>query len=286
MAGLSHRLLAAHQFAILNPLQLESRQWSSLPLMTVVPPALSSRAAMMPRLLDFASLSSEQRGALLERVDRWDRDSDTPFFPLLIKSAATAAQVAAHLSSQLVVHAPDGGDALLRWYDPRVMRHLYWLFTPGQLRALSGPIATWTWRSTRDAQWASHEVPLTADPAVRVRIDDAQWSVVTRFGVLNRTLLQLDRSVPDLRHDHELYRHVDACLQEAYERHELTDEADARLFAEQAVRYPGIHALPEVAQRLVRARRADISYVGACADLDLDSIHVQGRHPPRKDAVT
>lgn len=285
MMELSHRLLGAHSFAILNPLQLEHRQWGGLPVTGLVPPILSSKAPTMPQLLDLASLSNEQRSALLERVDRWDRDSDTPFFSLLIKSTATSTQVAAHLSRQLIVRAPDGSDALLRWYDPRVIRHLYWLLAPEQLRALSGPVATWTWRE-HDSHWATHEVPIAADRVVRLRIDDEQWSAVGRFGVLNRTILQLGRSATSPCRDDGLYRRIDACLREAYELHELTDEADVRLFAEQAIRYPGIQALPEVARRLTRARRGEISYVGACVDLDIDSIHVPGRNPLRKDAVT
>src|SRR5690606_15857486 len=102
MIGIDHRLLAGHQFAILNPLRLERQHWADLPVVSLAPPRLSSKAHAMPQLLDLATLSHERLGALLELADRWDRDSDAPFFSLLVRSESKAELIAAHLSRQLI----------------------------------------------------------------------------------------------------------------------------------------------------------------------------------------
>lgn len=285
MIANDHRRLAAHQYAILNPLQLDQGQWDDIPTVPVVPPALKSKARILPRLLDLALLDDELRGALLDRADDWDAHNDAPFFSLLLKSGAAAEHVAAHLSRQLIVRAPDGSDALLRWCDPKVFRHLCWLLTSDQMRTISGPVSVWTWRDS-GVRWVSYDVTGTAAAVSRLRLDARQWAVVGRMGVLNRTALQVARNAPALGLDDGLYRRIDACLEQAYDTHKLTDEADARLFAEQAVRHPYIHTLPEMTGRLARARRGEISYVGACAGLDIDSIYSQERNPLRKDAVT
>ena len=274
MIGIDHRLLAGHQFAILNPLRLERQHWADLPVVSLAPPRLSSKAHAMPQLLDLATLSHERLGALLELADRWDRDSDAPFFSLLVRSESKAELIAAHLSRQLIVRAPDGSDALLRWFDPRVMPHLHWLLTPAQLHTISGPVNGWTWRD-ESWSWVSRDVPEPNDATARLRLDDDQWAAVGRLGVLNRTVRQFLRSSPALRCDNNFYRRIDTGLRDGYEKYGLVDEVDVRLFAEHGVRYPGIHARPEILHQLSRVRRGETSYVAACAGLDMDQLASQ-----------
>lgn len=280
-----HRSLEAHQYAILNPLRVDPSLWVDIPTVALVPPGLKSKTRMLPCLVDLAMVGGELRGALLDRADAWDMHSDAPFFSMLLKSTSAAEHVVAHLSRQLVVRAPDGSNALLRWYDPHVLRHLCWLLSPDQVNVVSGPITTWTWRDGGE-RWISHPVIKTDSAESRLRLDTHQWAVLGRLGVLNRTALQIGRAAPGFFLDQNVYRRIDARLQEAYDVHGLTDESDARLFAEQAVMHPGIHAVPELTDRLARARRGETSYIGACTGLDVDSIYPQERKPLRKDAVT
>ncbi len=284
---IGHRELAAHQYAILNPLQLERAQWADLSTVALRPKGLQGKADALPRLLALALLDDTQRDALLERADAWDKHNDLPFFALLLKSVAPVGRVATHLTRQLVVRAPDGSDALLRWYDPRVFRHLRWLLTAAQLRTLSGPVAGWCWRDGSE-DWRTHEVAVTDTVSTRLRPTPEQWATISRMGVLNRTIAQLGRNAPALPLDDTMFRRIDTHLQHAYDHHGLVDEADARLFAEQAIRYPEIHRHPTMAQRLDHARQGEITYVGACLGLDLNALATPSQHRnlQRKDAVT
>ncbi|KGM53497.1 hypothetical protein N799_11495 [Lysobacter arseniciresistens ZS79] len=110
--------------------------------------------------------------------------------------------------------------------------------------------------------------------------------MIGRLGVLNRTIVQLHRNAPEVALDDDALKRIDAHLQQAYDIHAMTDEADARLFAEQAFRCPGIHDRTQLVQRLARARSGEISYVGACADIDIGSTSPTERNLQRKDAVT
>lgn len=274
---IDHRELAEHQFAVLNPLQIERSQWMDLRTVGLIPTTLPDKAAAMPRLLDLTALDPGQQIALLERADAWDTASDFPFLALLLKSNAPIRHVAAYLVRQLVIRAPDESAALLRWYDPLVFRHLHWLLTPAQVRTLSGPVTSWCWRQTF-GDWRSCNVHTCERANVRLRVTPEQWATMGRLGVLNRTIAQLGRNMPELTFSEDLSRQVDACLQQAYDHQGLTEEADARLFVEQAIRNPRLHQRPDVEKRLERARKGDVTYVGGCADLDLDTVLPNHRH--------
>lgn len=284
---IGHRELAAYQYAVVNPLQTGHPQWEDLPNVALVPAGLSHKAGAMPRLLDLTALDRGRQAALLERADTWDRDHDFPFFALLLKSVDSFVRVATHLARQLVVRAPDGSKALLRWHDPRVFRHLCWRLTPAQMRTLSGPVTAWCWCESF-GNWRTHEVADSGDAVVRLRLSAEQWATIGRLGVLNRAVAQLGRNMPALAPGDELYRRIDSCLEQAYDHHSLIEEADARLFVEQAMHDPHIHQRPDIAQRLDLVRQGHVSYVGACADLDQQALAMPFRHrnPQRKDAVT
>ncbi|MGH8074159.1 MAG: DUF4123 domain-containing protein [Lysobacter sp.] len=284
---IDHRQLAAHAFAIINPLQVDRSQWADLPTTALTPSALAAKADSMPVLLDLTRLDESRRVAVLTRADAWNKDYDAPFFSLLLKTSAAPARVAMHLSGQLLHDAPDGTRTLLRWYDPRVFQHLRWLLTDAQLRRLGGPVEAWAWRDA-NTRWHTHDVRAGTDIDTRLRLSTEQWAVIGRMGVLNRTIAQLRRNAMEIVLNDDAFRRIDACLRQAYDAHEMTDEADARLFAEQGVCYPGIHAHPEVQRRLARARERSITYVGACVDLDpaaLDN-RMPERAPQRKEALT
>lgn len=266
--GIDHRQLMEHAFAIINSLQVDRSQWSDFTTITLAPPALAAKPDAMPVLIELAQLGEQQRVAMLTRADAWCKNYDAPFFSVLLKADATPERLAAHLTGQLFVNAPDGAKTLLRWYDPRVFQHLRWLLTDAQLRRLSGPATAWTWRDTALC-WRTHEVRAGADTDTRLRLTVEQWAVIGRMGVLNRTVAQLRRNAPEIALDDDAFRRIDAYLQHAYDTHEMTDEPDARLFAEQGVRYPDIHRHPEIQRRVARARERATTYVGACAGLDL-----------------
>lgn len=268
MADLHHRLLQAHDYAILNPLQVDADLWSDLPFTPLVPARVEVRPELMPRLFPLRGFSDTACANLLERVQRHEKYSRHPFFSALLVTDADTSAVAANLSNRLVIQTPDGGNALLRHFDPRVFRHLAWLLTDTQMTLLMGRIARWTWRDTaRD--WQQYDRIETPSVLSGFRVTPEQWDTLQRLGLLNKTLHQIEHREAGLVLADGSAKRIDALLREAWQQHRLTADADRRLYATQAVTiHPDIHRHPQIVQRLDRAHERPGGYVGACRDLD------------------
>jgi hypothetical protein len=72
-----------------------------------------------------------------------------------IWSEAIPSVLHRHLQQQLIAKLPDGNEALLRFYDPRVLQQLLTtLFNTEQKKALLGPIVRWHWYLPETGQQA------------------------------------------------------------------------------------------------------------------------------------
>lgn len=263
---MDHRFLLSHDYALINPVQVEASAYAHWRVSPVVPKALSDKPHLLPCLLNLREMAVTARIDALALAHEWqEANPGRAFFSALLASAAEEARIVRHLSAQLLMKGPDGGQALFRWYDPSVFRHLPWLLDDGQLNDLMGPIDAWSWQAPL-GQWHRHE---RSRPALRTwpRLDEAQWISLTRVGVMNRALTWLARRLPG--QDFPPQR-VMFLLARAYEVWGLEEEPDCLLFVEQALRFgEGIHRHPELGSRLRAAAAGGLSYVGACAGLDL-----------------
>lgn len=74
-------------------------------------------------------------------------DQNVPVFSWLWVEEKDSAALYRHLKSQLDMRLPDGGLALLRYYDPRVWLKLMKLLNDGQKEHLLGPVRYWSVRA-------------------------------------------------------------------------------------------------------------------------------------------
>lgn len=265
---LHHQLLFKHDHALINPLQVEAALWSDLPATPLLPRQVEVRPDLMPRLISLRDMSDAACTNLLERAQRHQKYSRHPFFSALLVSNTETPAVAAHLSRRLRIDTPDGGSALLRYFDPRVFRHLAWLLTDVQMGLLMGRITRWTWRDMTGA-WRPYECVETPSPLSRFRLTAEQWGSLQRLSLLNKTLRQIARSGPGTTLDDGSAKRIDDLLREAYQQHRLDNDADRLLYAMQAVTiHPQIHRHPQIIQRLAHAHESSGGYVGACRNLD------------------
>jgi len=262
-----HRFLFGQDFALINPLQVDSGLWSDLPTVPLAQDTVAHQEHLVPRLLELRRLDDAVRVDLLERSRRHGRNSRHPYFSALLRTGASEWDVRAQLSRQLLTRAPDGSRALLRYYDPRVFRHLRWLLSDQQLRCLLGCVETWSWCAGSGEWQVQHRGERSL--LSTLRLQPGQWEALQRLDLLHRALRQLGRLVPGFDDDDAVARRADALLATAYQEQGLTDPADRCLFAVQAIAiHPGIHSHPHLASRLARVRDGEISYVRACRDLD------------------
>lgn len=200
----------------------------------------------------------------------------------LLATAVNHDKLVEHLRARLVVTIPRQGKHLFRYYDPRVFRHVLWMATPAQVATLFGPVETWTW-CNHQGDWYSSHPPEGMRPELAFR---PRGLDLARIGVLERCLKALRQTLSGFIDDADNVqaRRVNALL-DAARLHGLTDEADLRLYVVQAIRFhPDIHGHPELARRL-RTAGLDDSYVGACSDLDADTLTRYAREiaSPRKE---
>lgn len=268
MHGLDHRRLLAHDYALINPLQVDSQFWSDLPVESLAPSAAAD-AGLYPLLLEFARMATDRRIDLLDRDGAHRRHSRKPFFSALLRASGTWKDLAAHLCRQMVLRgpAPSRDQVLLRYYDPVVFRHLLWVLNQGQRSALMGVVTHWSWCDPQYG-WQQYERENARDSTRRM-LDQAQWDSLKRIGLLNRSLQHWTRSEPDLLEDHvDFYRRADALLSESWTVHQLQDEDDRRQYAALELRHAGIHRHPHLVQRLALVPTGAMSYAEACCDLD------------------
>lgn len=265
---MDHRLFLQHDFALINPLQLDAAQWTGLPTEPLVPDTVESQAQLMPRLVLLHDLAPDAKIALLDQSEAWQAAYDLPMLPILIQSAASAAAMTAHLKKQMLARHPAGHWFWIRFHDPRVFRHLRWLLDPAQMARLMGPASQWTWFDPSTSGWCTDPRP-DADATTAARLDSRQWDGVFRMEVLNRALKGLGHEYPTVTFDQALYRQMDEAVRIAVEVEQLQDLDDQVAYACHAQRFgPAFHALPAVRRCLDDARAGACSYVGGIADLD------------------
>lgn len=278
---IEHRLLDDHAFALLDQPHARGDNWRDLPGVSLAPNEVAKDADDLPRLVAVGQLKSAQRDWLLDTLLVSAPETPRPVAALLVAEVGFE-RLAKHLSARLIVQLPPHGKHLFRYYDPRVFRHLLWMASPLQLATLFGPTMAWTWCDAR-GQWRRSFPPASAVPAPSFVVHGLD---LVRIGVLERCLQTLRRTVDGFVDDadNDAARRINALLDTAIAQG-LTDEADLRLFVAQAIRFhPNIHRHPELARRL-HAVDDDDSYVGACADLDTETLNRYARElgDPRKE---
>lgn len=268
VSALWHRPLLEQDYALINPLQVDSVLWADLPLLPLVPKASKAHADLMPRLLNLKEVSEQARLQLLDRVSAQERyNRRAPYFSALFMTSLSSDLVAARLSDRLIVRGPAKSIALLRYYDPRVFRHLRWLLDEKQMNLLLLGIDSWTW-CDEDGCWQQFR-PGGKAPNAGLHLSAEQWGGLQRLGLLNQCLRKISDREPERAGDDAIAKAADALLRKSYEQHGLADRDDRCLYAEQGIRFhPEIHRHPELEKRLAHAQASATSYVSACRDLD------------------
>jgi len=261
-----HRIFMNSQYLIVNPLKTDSKLWKGLGAVTLAPKKLKHQQHLLPHVVPLEALSTDQRLKLLDEHDRTITTGGGSLWSCAIKSAATLDDLTVHLARNMIVQTPHGKQFLLRYFDSRVFRHLLWIFSPGQFASFMGPISEWYWVDPERSEVWQESRPSRCEATSALSSD--QWGALNRIGLLNRTLSDLQRGGVEVKHDVELYRHVDALLADAIEVEGLVDSEDQCLYTLHCVKY-GEHwgKLREVKSILERVRSGAGSYFALSSEL-------------------
>lgn len=267
MDSLQHRSLWEHDYALINPLQVDSKLWSDLPAVALVPDGLEESADLMPRLLLLTKLGGKERIALLDRAKKHENFSNFPYFSSLIASKEEPTFLAACLRRQLVARF-NKTKVFFRYFDPRVFKHLEWILSDAQLSALLYGVETWTWRDEL-GKWCIHnQTKFCTYP--RFRLLSEQWDQVKRIHLINQVVAKIEDASNDIvMANRSISRLIDELLVQASENYNLINSEDRCLYAYHGVIYgTDIFRHPEFAARLARTKNSEQSYIKATRDLD------------------
>ncbi|AWG27585.1 DUF4123 domain-containing protein [Burkholderia cenocepacia] len=116
-----------------------------------------------------------QLPALRERAESDLENGLPPVVCAILECGKATGRLQQHLSNRLILQAPISGDAVFRYYDPRVFPHLGRILKTEQMDALLGPVATWTyldpvsgWTVVNGAAEPEAAFAVTADQHARI----------------------------------------------------------------------------------------------------------------------
>jgi hypothetical protein len=278
-------LLARHDYIIIDRAALaDESELDGLPVEPLVPRILQEDADNMPVLVPLAP-GAEHMEMLAYHLESAKKGYCACMIACMLTASAPDGRMSAHLSRRLVLHSPRGGKDLLRYHDPRVFPQLIRILKPEQLRALYGPIRTWSFMFQQ--KWISHPVPeVTGVVPEFWSVDDGQHAQLARVIQLNTVLAgrkkQLGRPWADLAEYLDASRTADKALELAQTRYRL-DEASAAVFAQHALAHGEyFHLHPRIQALLRVARRSkEMPYAATAAVIDApawETIEVESFH--------
>ena len=195
LQDLGYRELFSHDFALINPVRVREDRWRDLPVVPLRAQGFDAQLHLVPRLLPLAALDDEQQVELLERNDLQCVETGQPMFCALLASSVETQSLATSLGSRMLLDAPTGQTAWLRFHDPRVFSALAWWLDQDQIGCLMGQVRNWTWYEPRDASWHRLERPSVSVPR-RLRLSQEQWDRLQRQPLVNRALKESARRPP------------------------------------------------------------------------------------------
>lgn len=166
------------------------------------------------------------------------------------------SSISRHISRRLGQQKPSGRQALLRYYDPRVLQCLQSILDRNQLALLLGPIHHWVFIDHAGCFRVFSSCPQSMTQS-EFSLSDSQWLSIDRIGLLNKTLA-IGAEVMDIRqlNDQDI-ANLDRLLQVA-EFEGISDDNACMIFALQGVRLPlNFHHHPDITHLFQRCREGE-----------------------------
>jgi hypothetical protein len=178
----------------------------------LIPAARPELEGVAP-VLYCAEHPDEQLPALYERATL-DRERGTPpAICAVIESGKATGRVQQHLADRMILPNPSSGDAVLRYYDPRVFPHLRRILNAAQMEALLGPVAAWSWFDLT-GDWIT--VSGGSEPETEFAVSLKQFEQIARIELVQRALDVLRDNKTSTKRDAPALLDAELCKGEAY----------------------------------------------------------------------
>lgn len=133
----AYGVLRSSRYGVIDPLMVEEVP-AGFPANRIAPTWLRGQQDHLPWLVRLEGSKLELH-ELASRIECEITSNSLPCVPLLISTDASEEELLAHLATRLTLRF-ESRRALLRYYDPRVLFHLGWMWSAPELAWLLGPI--------------------------------------------------------------------------------------------------------------------------------------------------
>ncbi|MDA8515701.1 DUF4123 domain-containing protein [Citrobacter sp. Igbk 16] len=183
--------LSQHDFAIIDRVQHPDID-KSWPVLKMVSPMLKPQAHLYPWLLALKELNAGDWNMLMTELRQEQSPEIPPLCTLLIKSDRTVSEIRSLLIKAMHFTDEHHRRHILRYYDPRVLFHLSWMFTCRQLMELIPVRQVSHWTLWIEGQW--HTLVCHPSEVTHTSIEyEAVFSAerLKNIGLINRVLMEI-----------------------------------------------------------------------------------------------
>ncbi|WP_043344093.1 DUF4123 domain-containing protein [Cupriavidus basilensis] len=243
--------LDSHDCLLLDPLNLDSdSDLHGLPHSSLVLEPMGEQRHLFPWQIDLRGLSDAQRKALADRHSYEASSGVAPAISGLISTSATFGETHGHLGRRLRLHVEGEPEALFRYYDPRVFRHLLRILGPRKQRSLYGPITKWSY-CLLGKGWVTEAAPQIDDERSEI-LSSEEALALGRIVLVNAVHDELERA-GGFTASMDAMRRIDVLLQRGQDRHKL-DGVDLIAYVQHSMTiHPDLDAHPEVDDLIKRS---------------------------------
>jgi hypothetical protein len=209
----------------------------------------------------------------------------------LFRTQSALEIVRQHCLKKLILQSPDLRKFFLRFYDPRVLVHLLYLFDAEQLAGIFMGLQAYSF--FLDGAWHTVTAPQVSVDLAKYRVSQNQLEKIQRIQTMNRVLDQLsDRPRYTTIHA-EVYRryceNIDQLVVRAEQQLGLTLQEDQALFACHALTiHPAFDQHPKIKTLLSQRNSQEQSYTDMAALLsesDWQQIRQECKHGSSNSAL-
>ena len=275
MGGLHHRLLAEHDFGLINPLQMEPEFWQDLDSVPIVPVAMRGQEHLMPRLVQIRGLETSKKVDLLERSDALFSLRQRPLFSALLNSKREFGSVRQWIAGMLIQRVPGVGEVFFRFHDPRVFAHLPRILGPGRVSCLLGPVIGWCYHNHLSGKWQTfHKEQRDGTAAFSIKVG-SELDAILRLPWVNKCAVRSVERTAAAESVDELVKHIASSVNRAIDEEKLSDPDDIMLFVDHCIKYGNeLHSHDAMRRLLESVRSENASYIGACLEMGEASIQM------------
>ena len=218
---------------------------------------------LLPHVIDMREQPRDFQAVLIDHVDDCNRRRVSSRVCAALASNRSTDDVVRHLSALSVQRDINGENYWLRFWDPRVLMHLQWIWSANELKTLMLPFSQWT--TFIDGQ-VLHLHEHAALPGLLMQSSaEKRLAALVDVGALNAALRQLHWTVEEIpRLGPALWNSINR----ARKNHALHQDDDLALFAAQARRWgQGFAEHTDISTALALAGDGETRYADALAQI-------------------